>query len=162
MAVSDSIVSCSQHLSTPRAGCWPLFHRKEAQRAATLLPTDAASGLVVAFGYGTQAEPYANDSRWLRASGGRWPSKPSFAACLHISPSEISRPRSGRERHCCAPSSRVPRQMSFRVGRTPRLQPSRGTSSPLFSVPFRSMQTSPSCVAGRAHFRNMKLATSLE
>ena len=30
---------------------------KEAQRAATLLPTDAASGLVVAFGYGTQADP---------------------------------------------------------------------------------------------------------
>ncbi|HEV3149491.1 MAG TPA: protoporphyrinogen oxidase [Acidobacteriaceae bacterium] len=30
---------------------------KEAQQAATLLPTDAASGLVVAFGYGTQAKP---------------------------------------------------------------------------------------------------------
>jgi oxygen-dependent protoporphyrinogen oxidase len=30
---------------------------KEAQRAATLLPTDAASGLVVAFGYGTLADP---------------------------------------------------------------------------------------------------------
>jgi oxygen-dependent protoporphyrinogen oxidase len=30
---------------------------KEAQQAATLLPTNAASGLVVAFGYGTQAKP---------------------------------------------------------------------------------------------------------
>jgi oxygen-dependent protoporphyrinogen oxidase len=30
---------------------------KEAQQAATLLPTDAASGLVVAFGYGTRAQP---------------------------------------------------------------------------------------------------------
>jgi protoporphyrinogen/coproporphyrinogen III oxidase len=30
---------------------------KEAQQAATLLPTDAASGLVVAFGYGAQARP---------------------------------------------------------------------------------------------------------
>ena len=44
---------------------------KEAQRAATLLPTDAASGLVVAFGYGiTQPIPTIPDGFGLLVAGG--------------------------------------------------------------------------------------------